>query len=340
MRAIIADESYKAGWDKAVYTYPGAISWHFYDWYKMIAAHHPVKYYPIAACEGDDVVGVLPLYRLKTMRGGEMLISIPYFVAGGIVAGSAEAKAVILDKAIEISKELGSLPIILKQYSIPVESDSLVTDTSYFNLELNLSVGVEKVYNDLDERNKQQIRDSEKWNLVFEYPSSDIKGYYRILVDHHHRAGIPYPSRGWVNSLIADTYDIALLKLDGKIVAATLAKKFKDSISFPLTALGSDSEESMTFAYRLYWELLKRQIEDGVRIFHSGRIPNNNDVPAYRLGWGGEHHGYYYQYFGYGGKTESENKGGEGRGRFETLWKKVPKPITSLVNPYLVRQFP
>ncbi len=135
-------------------------------------------------------------------------------------------------------------------------------------------------------------------------------------------------------------YSIALLRLNGGIAAGTLVKTFKDTVSFPLTALGRDDETGLMFVYRLYWDLIVRQAADGMRIFHSGRIPNHNDVPAYRLGWGGEQRRYYYQYYGYSGQTEKQSKRGRGRQVFERVWPRIPKPIVQAISPVIVRQFP
>ena len=63
-----------------------SISWHVYDWHLVLRKYYDLQFFPIVACDGVRIHGVLPLYLVRTFRSGTGLVSIPYFVAGGIVA--------------------------------------------------------------------------------------------------------------------------------------------------------------------------------------------------------------------------------------------------------------
>jgi hypothetical protein len=78
------------------------------------------------ACEGSDIVGVLPLMRLPG-RWGDVLNSLPFFGSnGGILASSAEAEQALLKKFNELSAE-GAVAAST-WVAHPLAADQLVPD--------------------------------------------------------------------------------------------------------------------------------------------------------------------------------------------------------------------
>lgn len=338
--ATIIDESRKAEWDDFVLNCPGAISWHVYDWSNVLRDYYGLAFFPIAVGNGSRLRGVLPLYRVRTLRSGMALISIPYVVAGGIIAEDEHAQRLLLERAIDLSSEMGSIPITLKQYGKPIPGD-LKTDAGFYNRELDLSVGVERLWDGLADVNKERIGGTRHEKLSVEAPSDDLAAFYRTLSHHQRNCGVPTPSQRWVQLLLGTgMYSIALLKKGDQIVTATLVKRFRNGASFPLTCLPTRDEDQIRFAYRLYWDLIVRLADEGIQTFHSGRIPQNDSVPQYRLGWGGRRHEYFYQYHALHGKTETGNKRGRARRFVESAWRHMPRGLANFISPPIVKEFP
>ena len=343
MEAVIVTQKKKADWNEFVYNHPDTISWHIYEFHRVIESVYATTYYPLAVYQGDRICGILPLYHVRTLRTKDLLISCPYVVAGGIIADNDEARKLLLDKAISLSKEHNSCQIILKQYKIKNDLD-LLTDDNFYNRELNLKQSEEELWSGLAERNQKMIQEAEEYDLVFEYPSNDVQGFYDVVFSQHHAKGIPCPSRKWIESKwrFEDySYKIALLKYKGEIVSVTMAKQFKKTVSLPYSAMKEQDQKHEMFTYRLYWELIKRLSQEGIEIMHSGRIPNTDIVDEYRLGWGGVKNQYYYQYYpSTGVQTEFAVKRGKKRQLFEKVWRHLPKGLVNLVGPVIVKQFP
>lgn len=341
MRATIIDENKKADWDRFVNASPHVISWHRYDWSEVLRKNYNSTFYPIAVYDGSKISGILPLYQVDTLRTGRTLISIPFVVAGGIVAEEQGVQQLLLNRAIALARETKSVEITLKQYRMKING-ALRTDEGYYNRELTLSKDIDQVWNSMSETNRAKIQEAEKYNLVLDYPSQDVGSFYEVLFRNQHALGIPCVSREWVECLLATRmYHVALLKLKESVVAGTLVKKFKDTVSFPLTSLPDQDEKSMLLAYGLYWKLITGFAAEGIRIFHSGRIPKSDVAPRYRLGWGGEKHNYYYQYYGdWNRKAIASSDGSRKRKIFESVWKKIPAPMAKIMGPAIVGQFP
>lgn len=342
MRTEILEESKKEDWNSFVYSHANTISWHLFEWHNILQSHYRLRFYPIAAYDGSRIAGILPLYEIDRIRTGKILISIPYFVAGGIVADDEEAERALLAKAIELTHKTGARRMLLKQYRVKVNGE-LCTESGYYNRELTLSRDLSWVWEQIMDQNRKKIQEARTLDLTLEYPSANLTSFYQMLLTYNHGQGIPCVGKRWVAALLATrTYEIALFKLRGRTVAATLVKKFRDTFSLPLTCLPDDTASSHLFAYALYWELIQHLAADGFRIFHSGRIPEGELVPAFRLGWGGTRYDYWYQCFEPGNKTRSlvSKRQDPSRRLFQKIWRRLPVGIARFVGPLIVAQFP
>lgn len=337
---VIVAPQHQADWDQYVQNAAGVIAWHSYDWCDLLRRHHAAEFYPIAIYDGPRICGILPLYRLRLFRK-DILISVPYFVAGGIAAESFDVQQALLARAIQIAKQLRISTITLKQYKLKL-AGPLLTDENYYNRELAIDDDLDHVWNSITELNRSKISESEQYASELEFPSSNVSLFYRFLLNDQHSAGVPCVSKRWIEELFkSGMYEIALLRHKGEVVAATMAKRFRDTVSFPFTCLGDRNEKTELFAYSLYWKLINQFAPEGVRIVHSGRIPKTDAVFNYRLGWGGTKYRYYYQYYGMGeGQTEFSTKRGPKRALMESAWKRIPTSVAGIVGPVVVKQFP
>jgi hypothetical protein len=341
MDVVVVEKQNQSDWDRFVQESPGVIAWHSYRWADVLAQHYGTEFYPLAVYDGSGICGILPLYRIKTLRSGEALISIPHFVAGGIVAEREDVRRALLDKAIAMGKQLNIKRLAFRQYKVKL-AGPLNTDENYYNRELELSPDLDKVWQSISQTNREKILESQAFNLELEYPSADTASFFQLLLHDQHAAGVPCVSKSWVTGLFnTGAYEIALLRLKGELVAGTMVKKFRDTVSYPFTCLRDQSERTVLFAYNLYWQLITRLAKQEIRISHSGRIPITEAAFGYRLGWGGTKYSYYYQYHGYGEKQmEFSTKRGARRELVESVWRKIPVSVAQVLGPVVVKQFP
>jgi hypothetical protein len=341
MEAVIVTEKDRKAWDEYVMNNPSSIAWQSYGWSDVVRKHYGLEFYPIAVFDGNRICGILPLYRVKSITGNVELMSVPYAVAGGILADTPAVQTLLLDRAVLLARRHGPCRITLKQYKNRIEGD-LKIDDNYYNRELSLTRETGELWKRISEQNRERITDARKNGAVLEYPSTDTGTFHALLLHHHHVRGIPCVGKRWIEDLLAfQMYSIALLKSGGRIVAATMVKEFKDTISFPFTCLADHGGPIALPAYDLYWKLIEHFAAGGKAIFHSGRIPISDDAEAHRLGWGGTKYQYYYQYFPNSGvKTEFKSKRGRKRDLFEKVWKRLPSGIADLLGPRVVKHFP
>lgn len=341
MKVRIIEASEREAWDSYVMGNPKSIAWQLYTWYDVVRQHYNVHFFPLAVFEADKIRGILPLYYYKSMLKQGTLISVPFAVAGGIVADNDEVSELLLNEAIEISKRHDNCRIVLKQYKYKIPG-ALSSDENYYNRELTLVRDKDELLNQISENNRDKIEEAKNAGFEIVYPAANINEFYKVVNIHHHRNGIPCVTKKWIKLLIdSGMYSMAIINREGKAVAATMVKEFKDTISFPFTSLMGESELHYLGVYNLYWHMISTFAQTGKGIFHSGRIPINDETSKFRLGWGGEKFQYYNQYFPQSVvNTEYSQKRGKKRELFTNVWSHLPRPLINLVNPFLVKQFP
>ena len=247
----------------------------------------------------------------------------------------------LLNKAIELAGQNDNSRITFKQYKHKVDG-ALSTDENYCNKELPLNADLNKVWNEISEFNRQKIEEGKNFKYEVEYPSNKIDEFYEFLFWHHQRKGVPCTGKSWIRDLVeSEMYSIAKLRYKGKVVAGTMVKEFKDTISFPFSCTSDPKSEVFKLIYSLYWEIIKKYSLEGKNICHSGRLPKSGEADQFRQGWGGTQYNYYYQYYPQTTqKMEYNVKRSSKRQMFEKLWKITPSPITKVIGPRIVKKFP
>jgi len=341
MNIEIINDSKREQWESYINENPKAIAWQSFKWFDILKKHYNIDFYPIVALRDDKITGILPLYNLKLPFSKNVIYSVPFAVAGGIVSSDDESENLLLNKAIELSQTHDNCRIIFRQYKHKI-TGPLSTDENFCNKELSLSSNLDGVWNEITEVNREKVNAGEKFKYSVEHPSKDINGFYNFLFKHHQRKGIPCTGKSWIRDLVdSGMYSISVLKHEGKLVAATMVKEFKDTISFPFSCTSDPNSNEFILIYSLYWELIKKYSMQGKNIFHSGRLPKSGIADEFRQGWGGKMYSYYYQYYPQTvQKTEFNVKRSSKRESFEKIWSATPGFITKIIGPLIVKKFP
>jgi hypothetical protein len=334
-------ESRRNEWDAYIDNNDLAIAWQRHEWHEILKKHHGHDYFPLVSTQNDKICGVFPLYKMHSKQHRLQFLSVPFAVAGGIVADSPEIERRLLGGALALAKEQGVSSITLKQYKHKVEGD-LFTDDNFHNRELSINKGLDLLWGEIAAENRTMVSLAKEADLTLEFPSRDIDDFYRILFSYSHGQGIPCVSKRWIADLVhSSMYSCALVRQKGRAVAGTMVKCFKKTVSLPFTALERENPANHQAAFWLYWELISIHAAKGYEIFHSGRIPKNESVPDFRLGWNGTKHAYFYQYYpNVSRATEFSQKRGIKRRLFSKLWRFLPRPAAVLLSPYIIRKFP
>ncbi len=115
MRVEPLREEKVQAWEHYVAKRPEASFFHRVGWRDLIArtTRHSEAYH--LALEGDEVVGVLPLFLISAGIFGKMAVSLPFLNVGGIVADDPGAEKLLAEESERVARAFGWRYVELRQ---------------------------------------------------------------------------------------------------------------------------------------------------------------------------------------------------------------------------------
>ena len=102
MRVEILEGS-QAQWDEYVLNHNNASIYHLYTWGAFFNDIYNFETMRLVAYENDDIVGLVILVVMKNHFAKKIMVSLPFFCVGGILASNKYAEQIILRKIKEIT---------------------------------------------------------------------------------------------------------------------------------------------------------------------------------------------------------------------------------------------
>jgi hypothetical protein len=144
-------------WDAFVDAHPHGTLYHRAQWRRLIGdvfGHE--SHYLCARGAGAEIVGVLPLVRLRSHLFGDFLVSMPYFNYGGAIATTPEVEGALMESASALAGKLGCRHIEFRDTaprngSWPLRTDKLL-------MELPLPKSEDALWSTIDSKVRTQVR--------------------------------------------------------------------------------------------------------------------------------------------------------------------------------------
>lgn len=90
----------------------------------------------------------------------------------------------------------------------------------------------------------------------------------------------------------------------------------------------------------MYWELMRRAVEKGIRVFDYGRSKRGSGSFSFKRNWGFEATPLHYEYFLV--KAREIPDINPMNPKYKTLiglWQRLPLPVSRLLGPVLAKNF-
>src|SRR5262249_55317811 len=96
----------RQAWDDFVQSSPHGTIFHLLAWRQVVERvfRHAPHY--LFAIRDGQIRAVFPLFEIRGLLAGRILISVPYGAYGGLCGSDPEARAALLDKAKELASNL------------------------------------------------------------------------------------------------------------------------------------------------------------------------------------------------------------------------------------------
>jgi FemAB-related protein (PEP-CTERM system-associated) len=325
------------GWDDYVAKSKSTTFFHQIAYQRVITESFGFKPYYLAARAGGEIIGILPLFLVKSLIFGSSLVSSPFCDYGGICADGEAVQRALLEKAVEIGQK-ERVKYIELRHKYPTEL-TLPQSTEKVNLRVPLAPEME-IWAGFNAKLRNHVRKAQRSGLQFEVSNSEkLQCFYDVFAVHMRDMGTPVQSLSFFNNLlqIFPTAELLLITHERRIIGGGIAVYFKDSMELPWAC----SLRSY-FIYcpndLLYWEAIRRGCQQGLRYFNFGRSSKESGTYFFKKQWGAEDEQLFYQYapirsdkIPYRSSTNPKYK------LFSKVWRRLPLSMANLIGSRLSR---
>jgi FemAB-related protein (PEP-CTERM system-associated) len=324
-------------WDAFVEACPEATFFHRAAWQGLIEDVLGHRTYYLFAEVGGRVEGVLPLGHVKSRLFGNALISVPFCVYGGVAATSERARTALEEAAVELAERLGVDYLEMRNLT-PRRGDWPRKDL-YVTFRKTIDPDPEKNMLAIPRKQRAMVRKGIQAGLVGEV-DDDIERFYQAYSDSVRNLGTPVLPKRWfaaVKAAFGDACDVLTITKDRQLIASVMSFYFRDQV-LPYYGGGTEAAREVKGNDFMYWELMRRACERGVRVFDYGRSKLDTGSYHFKKNWGFEPEPLAYEYHLVKAKAIPDVNPLNPKYRlFINLWQKLPLGASQLIGPLLAR---
>ena len=327
-----------AAWEAFVFACPEATFFHRIGWREILEAVFNHRTHYLIARRNGQIVGVLPLARVKSLLFGNALVSLPFAVYGGVAATDPAAAGALHQSAIELAREIGVQHLELRNRES--REDTWPRQELYVTFRKTLLPEVEANMLAIPRKQRAVVRKGIQRSLRSEI-DADTDRFFALYADNQHRHGTPPHSRRYFEALRSvfgnDCEVLTVVTPEGRAVSGVLSFYFRDEV---LPYYAGDVVEARDVSANdfKYWELMRRACERGIRVFDYGRSKLGTGSFDFKKNWGFEPQPLHYEYQLFGRETVPQNNPTNPKYRAAIdIWRRLPRGVVNAVGPVLAR---
>ncbi|MCC6472252.1 MAG: FemAB family PEP-CTERM system-associated protein [Burkholderiales bacterium] len=326
-----------ARWDAFVAGCPEASFFHRAGWKTVIERAFGHRTHFLYAESGGRIAGVLPLAEIRSLLFGHTLSSLPFCVYGGPAAESEPARQA-LDQAARALAQARGVDHLEYRGIAPRHPDWASKDL-YVTFRKPILPEVEKNMLEIPRKQRALVRTGIKAGLASELDPG-VERFFAAYSASVHRLGTPVFAKRYfaiLREVFGSDCEVLAVTLEGRVVAAVLSFYFRDEV---LPYYGGGVEEAREVAGNdfMYWELMRRACERGLKVFDYGRSKRGTGSFDFKKNWGFEPQPLAYEYFLVRGRSVPDhNPLNPKYQRFIRLWQRLPLPVANALGPHIVK---
>jgi FemAB-related protein (PEP-CTERM system-associated) len=342
MTIVECDDAQAEAWDAYVAGCPTASFYHLWAWRALNRLEFGHRTWAYAAMDGARIVGVFPVTQLKTLLFGRLACSMPFVNYGGPAADSPAIDAALLAEAERQSVrdklkylEVRSIRLLPGDYPVTSHKISLTVD---------VPADADEMWKGFHTSHRQAIRKAQKAGFESRQGGRELlNDFYAVLEESWRDLGTPFYDKRYFERLfdaLGSRLAITVVYLDGEVAAAEMHGHFRDTGEGLWLGM-RDKFRRLYVGYVLYWEILRRAAERGIRTFHLGRSTADSGAEAFKKKWNAYPKPLYWYYCGLQGRPmPALNVSNPKYQRAIALWRKLPLNVTREIGPPIARGIP
>lgn len=326
-------------WDQFVEECPQATFFHRSGWKEVIerAFGHQTHYLYLER-EGD-IEGILPLAHVRSLFFGNALISCPFCVYGGVAAISDSAGCALEEAAVELAGQMEVDHLELRNREGGPNRPGWEGSDLYVTFRKGLDAEPENNMRAIPRKQRAMVRKGIKAGLVSQLDDG-VDTLFRMYATSVRNLGTPVFSKRYftlLRQVFGDDVEVLTVTKDRSPVSSVMSFYFRDEV-LPYYAGGTLMARSLKANDFMYWELMRRSCERGIRTFDYGRSKRGVGSYSFKKNWGFEPVPLNYRYkLVKADRVPEVNPLNPKYRHFINIWKRLPLPVANLLGPYISR---
>jgi FemAB-related protein (PEP-CTERM system-associated) len=324
-------------WDQFVEQTPEASFFHLSAWKKVIEKSFGHRAYYLYTEQDGCISGVLPLFHVRSRLFGSFLNSLPFGAYGGVVAATEQAASALEQAACALASELGVGYLEMRNRT-PRNTD-WPTKNLYVTFRKELDPDPEKNFLAIPRKQRAMVRKGIKAGLECTLDEK-IDCFYDIYSRSVHSLGTPVFSKHYFRTLkevFGSSCEVLIVEHEGQPISTVMSFYFRDEV-LPYYGAGTpEARRNKAFDF-MYWDVMRRASESGIRIFDYGRSKEGTGSYRFKKHWGFTPEPLHYEYFLVKAREMPNLSPTNPRYHFFIeAWKRLPLPVTRVLGPMLAR---
>ena len=332
------DAASEARWDAFVAGCPEATFFHKAGWKRVVESSfgHDARF--LYAERAGTIAGVLPLVHVRSRLFGDSLVSGAFAVYGGPAAGDEDARAALIARAVQLADELDVDHIELRG-GAPADPAWHVRADLYVTFRKALEADPEKNMLAIPRKQRAMVRKGIKAELAG-VVDDGVDRLHRVYAESVRNLGTPvFPKRYFraLQATFGGDCQVVTVESGGAAVASVMSFFFRDEV-LPYYGGGTARARELAANDFMYWDVMRRAVEDGRRLFDFGRSKHGTGSFAFKKNWGFEPTPLRYGFRLRRGVAVPDVSPLNPKYRlFIKAWKRLPLPVANLIGPWIVR---
>ncbi len=327
-------------WDAFVRRAPGGTFFHLTGWKDVLEEAFGFTSRYLVARRATELVGVLPLFELRSPLAGRSLLSVPFAVEGGVCSGDDEARGALEEAACALARRTGARSLELRD---GLEGPGFhIREGVYFRFRRDLADTDEENFAAIRRKQRRMVRVGQQSGLVARVTNDDLKVFFDLYARSVRHLGTPVFAQRYFRLLLErfprDCFLLTVWHGD-QPAAAVMSFFFNDTV---LPYYAGSRHELFRYAVNdfMYWELMRSARERGARAFDFGRSKKGTGAYDFKCHWGFEPEPLRYRVYTPDGAPVQAHTANDGHVQtLRRIWQRLPLGLTKLVGPSIIRHY-
>ncbi len=334
----ILSHSDKNPWQEYVEKTPAATFFHQVEWQEVIERSFGHKTYYLYAEQQGQITGILPLVHIKSLLFGNALVSNAFCVYGGVVADNVDAALALDQEACRLGKELAVDHIEFRNRE-RINPDRPYKEGMYVTFRKELEPDVDKNLAAIPRKQRAVVRKGIKAGLV-SVIDNNTERLFEAYSESVRNLGTPvFPKKYFkiLKEVFKDQCEVVSIEHEGKLIASVMNFYFRDEV-LPYYGGGKAEARALYANDFMYWEVMRRAVEKGVKIFDYGRSKIGTGSYRFKKHWGFKEAPLFYEFELVKSDSLPEiNPLNPKYKFFIAAWKRLPLSVSQVIGPLLAK---